>query len=169
MNISEAWGQDKLESMWHLSTPWYEPVIRGIAIYLFIFFLVRIVGKKQILKLSPMDLVVLVFMSGAIQNAIFKSEYGPFSTLISISVFIALNILVHELTYRFNWFEELIEGKPKVIVLNGKIHKRVMKRERVTEAELFEALREHEIMNSDDVKCAILEKDGKISVIKYHH
>lgn len=158
-----------MKPVWHLDTPWYDPAIRGVVIYLFIFFLVRLIGKKQILKLTPFDLVLLVFMSGAIQNAIFGINQSASAALISISVLIGLKLIVNELTYHFIWFEELIEGRPKVILLNGKIHKRVMKKERVSEAELFEALREHEIMNSEDVKCAILEKDGKISVIKYHH
>jgi uncharacterized membrane protein YcaP (DUF421 family) len=58
-------------------------------------------------------------------------------------------------------------GQPEVIILNGKVHKRVLRKEKITEAELFEALREHEVMKAEDVKCAILETDGKISVIKY--
>lgn len=155
--------------MWQLSSPWYEPVIRGSVIYLFIFVVVRLIGKKKLGELAPFDLVLLLIMSESIQNAIIGDDHSITAGLICVSVLGLLNVIINNLSFRYRWFEKIIDGQPEVIILNGKIHKKVLKREKISDAELFEALREHEIMNPEDVKCAILEADGKISVIKYTH
>ncbi|MGZ3789803.1 MAG: DUF421 domain-containing protein [Bacteriovorax sp.] len=155
--------------MWQLNTPWYDPVIRAFVVYLLLFLIARLMGKKQLKKLSPFDLVLLLITGQVLQKSLIGEDQGIFEAFITIFVLIGLNMLVNELTHRFAQFEKLIVGQPEVIILNGKIHRRVMKREKISETELFEALREHEIMKCEDVKCAILETDGKISVIKYAH
>lgn len=153
--------------MWQLEVPWYDPLIRGAVIYFFIFIMVRIMGKKQLAKFTPFDLVLLMIISEAIQNGLSGEDHSITGSLISVSVIIGLNILLNEVLGHFPFIEKLVDGQPIVIVLNGKIFKKVMKQQKISEAELFEALREHEVMNPDEVKCAILEKDGNISVIKY--
>lgn len=155
--------------MWHMTSPWYAPVIRSAVIYLFIFFGVRVMGKKKLGELATFDLVLLLIMSEGISNAIVGDDHSLTAGLISVSVLGLLNIIINRLAYRFRWLEKLIEGQPQVIILNGRIHRNILKKEKISEAELYEALREHEVMNADDVKCAILEADGKISVIKYTH
>ncbi len=157
--------------MWQLYTPWYEPLMRGFVLYIFVFLLVRLMGKKQLAKFTPFDLVLLLVISGPILNTIEGSDHSIPATLISVGTLVLLNIILNQLRYHFNWFEKLLLGQPKVLILNGKIHKKVMRKERITETDIYEALREHEIMKMEDVKCAILETDGKISVIKYnsHH
>lgn len=155
--------------MWKLEVPWYDPAIRGAVIYIFIFFLVRLMGKKQVAKLTPFDLVLLIIISEAIQNGLAGNDHSITASVISVSVIIILNILLNQILARSTTLEKLIDGQPVVIILNGKIFKRVMRQQKITDSELFEALREHEVMNPEDVKCAILEKDGQISVIKYGH
>jgi uncharacterized membrane protein YcaP (DUF421 family) len=155
--------------MWHLNSPWYSLVFRVFIIYLFIFFVVRFMGKKQFSKLSPFDFVLILIMSMSIQNGVLGDERNLPAALIIICTLASFNFLLNELTYHFSWFEKLIIGQPEVIILNGKVHKRVLKKEKITETQLFEALREHQVMKTEDVKCAILETDGKISVIKYGH
>lgn len=155
--------------MWELEVSWFEPVIRGVAIYVIIFFLVRFMGKKQLAKFTPFDLVLLMIISEAIQNGISGDDHSITGSLISVSVIIAINMLFNIILSKFPAVEKLIDGQPVVIILNGKMFKKVLKEQKITEAEVFEALREHEVMNPEDVKCAILEKDGNISVIKYGH
>ncbi|MFA6239066.1 MAG: YetF domain-containing protein [Bacteriovorax sp.] len=152
-----------------MTSPWYEPIIRGTVVYLFIFLVVRILGKKKLGELALFDLVLLIIMSAAVRNAIIGLDQSITAGLICVSVLGVLNTLINNLSFHFRWFEKILEGQPEVIILNGKIHKKVLKREKISDAELFEALREHEIMNPEDVKCAILETDGKISVIRYVH
>lgn len=155
--------------MWELEVAWFEPVIRGVAIYVIIFFLVRFMGKKQLAKFTPFDLVLLMIISEAIQNGISGDDHSITGSLISVSVIIAMNMFFNIVLTKFPSMEKFIDGQPVVIILNGKMFKKVLKEQKITEAEVFEALREHEVMNPEDVKCAILEKDGNISVIKYSH
>lgn len=155
--------------MWQLNSLWYELVIRAFVIYFLIFLVVRLKGKKQLSKLSPFDFILILVMSLTIQNTLLGDDHSFPAAIIIVGSLAILNVILNELTYRFNWFEKFIIGQPEVVILNGKIHKRVLQKERITEAELFEALREHEVMKTEDVKCAILEADGKISVIKYTH
>jgi uncharacterized membrane protein YcaP (DUF421 family) len=155
--------------MWKLEVPWYDPAIRGSAMYIFIFILVRLMGKRQLAKLTSFDLVLLITISVAIQNGLTGEDHSITAYVISVSVIITLNILLSQIIASSPILEKLIDGQPVVIILNGKIFKRVMRQQKITESELFEALREHEVMNPEEVKCAILEKDGQISVIKYAH
>ncbi len=155
--------------MWHLNTPWYDPIIRAITLFVFLFIITRPFNKRALTKLMSYDFLFLIIIGINLQSMIVGSNFTYFSYLIIIITLILLKLIVSELTHHFKWLEHLVEGQPKVLVLNGKIHKRVMKKEKVSDAELFEALREHEIMKSEDVKCAILESDGRISVIRYAH
>lgn len=155
--------------MWKLATPWYDPAVRGIIIYFFIFFLARFMGKKQLAKLSSFDLLLLIVTGQIIQNGLSGEDHSLLSSLITVTTIIFLNVIKHTMIQYLPWLEKFIEGQPVVVILNGRIFKKVMKKQKITESELFEALREHEIMNPEDVKCAILEMDGKISVIKYEH
>jgi uncharacterized membrane protein YcaP (DUF421 family) len=155
--------------MWHLNSTWYDPLFRGIVIYLFLFLLIKLFGKKKLSKYTPFDLILLFLTAQMILIAIMREDHGPLSTLLTVVTLITLHTMRIELTLRSSWFLKIMEGQPEVIILNGKIHKKVMKREKLSEADLFEALREHEVMKTEDIKCAILETDGKISIIKYNH
>lgn len=155
--------------MWQMTSPWYEPVIRSFVVYFFIFLVVRIIGKKKLGEFAPFEVILLLIMGVSVQNALIGNDHSITAGIISVAVLGSLNIIINNLTYRFRWFEKIIEGQPEVIILNGKIHRKILEKEKITDAELYEALREHEIMNAEDVKCAILEADGKISVIKYAH
>lgn len=155
--------------MWQMTSPWYEPVLRGTIIYLFVVVIIRLIGKNKLGELGPFDLVFLLIVSESIQNSIIGDDKSITAGLICVSVLGLLNVVINDLSFRFRWFEKLVEGEPEVIILNGKIHKKILRKEKISDAELLEALREHEVMNPEDVKCAILESDGKISVIKYAH
>ena len=153
--------------MWHLHSNWYDLIIRSFLVFIFIFIFIRQIAKKQLSKLSPFEFSLILIIGISIQMGMIGDDHSLPAVLIIISSLICMNAIMHELTFRYSWFEKLIIGRPEVIILNGKLHKRVLKKEKITEAELFEALREHEVMKTEDVKCAILETDGKISIIKY--
>lgn len=157
--------------MWQLNSPWHEHVLRAFIIYLFVFIFIRLIGKKQLMKCSPFDFTLILTLSYSLQYVALGNDHGLAASIITIATLLFISTLVNELTYRFVWFEKLILKQPEVIILHGKVHKRILKKERISEADLFVALREHEIMKTDDVKCAILETDGSISVFKYnsHH
>ena len=153
--------------IWQLHLTWYGNILAAVIIYILVFFIIRMMGKKQLSKLSPLELVLILIIGTSISTGIINNESNVGDRVIFIGTLIFLNSILHELTFRFSWFEKIIIGRPEVIILNGRLHRRILKKVRITETELFEAMREHEIMKTEDVKCAILEADGKISIIKY--
>jgi len=155
--------------MWEMNSSWYESVIKGTTVYFILFIIIKIVKKKKIGDLAPFEFALLLTITGIVISTITNGDKSIPAAVIFICTLSFLNILTHEFTYRYRWFEELIDGQARVVILNGKIHKNVLKREKITNAELLVALREHEVMNPNEVKCAILEVDGKISVTKYAH
>ncbi len=155
--------------MLQLEHRWELVVIQAIWVYIFIFVMTRLIRKKQLSKLSPLDILVLLIASRTIEIGPIDKTQNLINSLLFTGALFGFNFLISELSYRFRWINNLVKGQPEVIMLNGKPHKKTLKKLKITEDELFEAMRNHEIMRTDDVKCAILETDGEISVIKYNH
>ena len=153
-----------IDAMFNLSVPWWELVIRGIIVYVFLLTLLRITGKRQVGQLAPFDLVLLLVLSNAVQNSMNGGDNSLIGGLILAATLIALNYLVGTATYRSKRMEEFIEGKPEVLVHNGKLYEDVMRRAQLTQYELNAALRQAGVPNIADVRYAILENNGAISV-----
>ena len=151
--------------MWELSHPWWEFVLRAAIIYV-VVVLLRISGKKQIGELAPIDLVLLLILSETVQNAMNAGDDSVTAGIILATTLVTLSSVTDRLAFRFKKFETLIEGEPVVLVHNGKVNQKNMNKEKVTESELKESLRKSEVMDFEQVRYAILETDGKISVIK---
>ena len=150
--------------MWHLSVSWWELLLRGVIVYVFLIALLRFTGKRQIGQLAPFDLVLLLVLSNAVQNAMNGGDNSVLGGLISASVLVALNWAAGLATYKSKKLERLIEGRPEVLIHNGRIFTDVMARERLTHHELNAALRTANCASIEDVHYAILENDGRISV-----
>lgn len=153
--------------MFELTTPWWELVIRATIIYCALIFFVRVTGKRQIGQLSPFDLILLLILSEAVQNAMMDDESSITGGLIAAATLLGLNYLVGFITYKSDRAEEIIEGKPEVLVLHGKLVKDVAEAARITQTELESALREAGIFKIEDVKLAILENNGSVTVQSY--
>ena len=155
--------------MWHLNSPWYEYVFRALLVYVVIFIVIRVVGKKHFSKYSILDITLIITMCLSLQKIITLNDQSLTGLAITLLSIILINIIINELSYHFSWIDRTFNKQPVIIILHGKIHKRVLKKERISVAELLVALREHEVMRPEDVKCAILETDGNISVFKNKH
>jgi uncharacterized membrane protein YcaP (DUF421 family) len=142
-----------------------ELVIRAIAVYLFLFVLIRLIGKKHVGELAPFDLLVLLILSETVSNALSGEDKSLVGGLISAATLIVLVQLMGFVSWRNKKVERILEGVPRVLVRHGVSSKTVMAEERVTISELLEALRRNGCTNINDVRAAILENDGKISVI----
>jgi uncharacterized membrane protein YcaP (DUF421 family) len=151
--------------MWTLTTPWFELFIRGSCIYIFMFVLLRIWGKKHLGEMTPFDFILLLFMSEAVQNSLVDDDKSIFGGMIVILTFLFWNVLLNKLTYRSRKLEKLIEGNPKILIQNGKLFGEVLSREEITIQELHEALREGGVLDIKDVRQATIETNGHISVI----
>jgi uncharacterized membrane protein YcaP (DUF421 family) len=142
-----------------------EHIFRAVAVYVFLFLLLRFVGKKHVGELAPFDLLVLLILSETVQNAMIGDDKSLIGGLISAGTLIALMQVMGYLSWRSKKMQRLLAGKPKVLVRHGRRHKEMM-RERVSISELTEALRRQGCTDIANVRVAILENDGNITVVK---
>ena len=154
--------------MWHLSLPWWEFVLRGLIVYLFLILILRLTGKRQIGQMSPFDLVLLLVLSNAVQNSMNGGDNSVVAGLILSITLVVANWITGYITYRSKTAERLIEGIPQILLHNGKIYVRALDNAELTREELMSALRSEGFSDFKDVRSAILENDGSISVIPYH-
>lgn len=145
--------------------PIVEIVLRVTCVYLFMVFAIRVFGKKELSQLSTTDLVFIVLISNAVQNAMVGSDSSLQGGLIAAAVLFILNYALKLLMYRSIRIKELIEDKPIILVHDGKVDIEHMHAIRMTLDELEEAVREHGVESYKEVKLAIMEVDGNVSVI----
>lgn len=148
-----------------LSNNYLRIISSTLAVYLFIVIAIRIFGKKELAQLSVVDLVFILLISNAVQNAM----VGPDSTLIgglvaATTLFLA-NYTLKYLQYRFPKFGKIVQGEAIMLAYQGKILETHMKKAQISNDELLEAVREHGVKSIADVDLAIMEVDGSISVL----
>jgi len=151
--------------MWNMSLVWWEFVLRGIIIYVFLIGLLRLTGKRQVGQLAPFDLVLLLVLSNAVQNAMNGGDNSVIGGMISAVTLVGVNWIVGLLTYRSKRLEALVEGRPDVLIRDGKLFQQTLERAKLTSHEVMTALREAGCSSIDEVRAALLENDGSISVI----
>lgn len=150
--------------MWQITVPWWEFVLRALIVYGFLMVLLRITGRRQVGQLSPFDLVLLLVLSNALQNAMNAGDNSLTGGIILSLTLVGVNWLVGWVAWRSKHFSRLVEGRPEVLVHNGRVYRDVMERERLTRSELDAALRRAGCSCVEDVHFAILENNGQISV-----
>jgi uncharacterized membrane protein YcaP (DUF421 family) len=150
--------------MFNMSIPWWELIVRSLLVYLFILVILRVTGKRQVGQLAPFDLVLLLVLSNAVQNSMNGGDNSLVGGLISATTLIAFNYVVGLLTFRSKKLEALIEGRPEVLIHNGKLYEDVLARAQITRHELNAALRQSGCTCPEEVHTAFLENNGSISV-----
>lgn len=144
-----------------------ETVLRGSLMYLAIFVLLRIVLKRQTGTLGMTDLLLITLLADASQNAMAGSYKSVPNGVVLVGTIIFWNFAFDWLGYRIPWFGRLIEPAPLPLVRHGRLLRRNMRKELVTEAELMGQLRKQGIDDLSKVKEARIESDGQFSVIAY--
>ena len=152
--------------MFELAIPWWEIVVRSATVYIFLILILRISGKRQIGQLAPFDLVMLLVLANAVQNSMTGGDNSLIGGLISCTTLVGLNYTVGYVTFRNKKLEEVVEGRPQVLVHNGRVLDDVMAETKVTRHELEAALRQGGCADVGDCHSAILENNGVISVVK---
>ncbi|HUO07980.1 MAG TPA: YetF domain-containing protein [Phycisphaerae bacterium] len=155
-------------NMWTPDFPWWHFVLRGFVIYFFVLILLRITGKRQVGQLAPFDLVLLLVLSNAVQNAMNGGDNSVTGGIVSACTLVGLNYFVGYLTFKSKFLEALIEGRPVVLIHNGVTNHRNMNCVRMTMHELNAALREAGCCGAHEVQLAVLENSGNITVIPKH-
>ena len=150
-----------------MSVPWWELILRGLVVYIFIIVLLRLTGKRQIGQLSPFDLVLLLILSNAVQNSMNAGDNSLVGGLISATTLVVVNYLVGLVTFKSKKIEEIIDGRPQVLIHKGKLFEEVMNEAKLTRHELDSTLRQSGYFEIKDNKLAIIENNGSVTVQGY--
>lgn len=152
--------------MFTLSLPWWEFSLRGLIVYFFLLITLRLTGRRQIGQLSPFDFVLLFILSNAVQNSMNGGDNSVSGGLILVMTLILAHWLLSYLSFRSNKLAQIIDGKPEVLIHNGVLYKHILRKERITQDELMAILRRNSINEISEVKIAIVECTGAVSVIR---
>jgi len=151
--------------MFTLSVPWWEIVMRTIVVYVVVFALLRVSGKRELGQMTPFELVVLLVIANAVQNAMNGGDNSLLGGLIAAVTLVLTNMLFQRVAHRVPFLERIFSSEPTLLVDDGKIIQHHMDREDVSMDELEMAIREKGVEKVSEVKAAILEINGDISVI----
>ena len=142
-----------------------EIVARTLVVYFTVVLGLRAFGKRELGQMTPFDLVLLLTLSNAVQNAMTGGDNSLTGGVVSAMTLLTSNYLVNRWASRLPWVRKWLVGNPALLVHDGHVIPERMKREGVTEEELLMAARQHGIENLDDIQEAVLEVDGTISII----
>ncbi|HEY9898211.1 MAG TPA: YetF domain-containing protein [Pantanalinema sp.] len=142
-----------------------EIVGRTSAVYFFILFGLRVAGKREMGQMTVFDLVVILVIANAVQNAMVGSNTSLLGGLVAAATLLTINFFVSKLRYHHPLIAHWIGGMPTVIIQDGRFVPQALKKEALSEDEVLMAIREHGFDSPDQVKVALLETDGSISVV----
>ncbi len=152
--------------MWTIGLPhWSEFLVRAGVVYLFLLILLRMTGKRQVGQMAPFDLVLLLVLSNAVQNSMNGGDNSLVGGLISAATLVGINWVVSWMTFRSKRLEQIIEGRPTILIHDGKIDQKEMSRAQMTQHELNAALRAYGVSEIEAVRFAILENNGHVTVV----
>ena len=155
------------KSLFSIDVPLIEIIVRGSVIYISLFVLLRVVLKRQAGSLGMTDLLLITLIADASQNAM-AGEYRSIPAgVVLVCTIIFWSYAFDWLSFRSPWFNRLIEPPPLMLIQDGKMLRRNMRRELITEEELMSQLREQGLADPREVKEAYMEPDGHISVVQY--
>jgi uncharacterized membrane protein YcaP (DUF421 family) len=142
-----------------------DSVIRAAVVYAFIFLLFRISGKRTLAEVTPFDLVLALIMSEAIQQALIDADNSLTNAFLVVTTLIAIDAALLWGTQRWKGLDRVVNGLPLVILEDGKLLRDRMDREWVVTDDILTAARQQGLARLDQIKYAILERDGNITVI----
>jgi uncharacterized membrane protein YcaP (DUF421 family) len=151
--------------MLELAVPWWEIVLRGTVVYFGLMLLLRMSGKRTVGQFTPFDLMVLVLLGDAVQGSMLAGDESLQGGLILAATLLGWNWLMGFAAARSPWIERAVESAPAVLVHNGKVYEQALRKSNLTLDDLKEAMRKADCVLFSDVRLALLERDGHISVV----
>ena len=145
--------------------PLVEVVLRSVAVYLFILLAIRLFGKKELAQLSVIDLVFILLISNAVQNAMVGSDTSLLGGLVAALALFATNFIFKKLLFRSKKMSEFVQGKSVLLIYEGDLLWDNLQSAEITLEEIEAAAREHGVEKISQVKLGILEVDGNISIV----
>jgi len=156
---------DVWKDMFVLAVPILEKILRPIAVYAFLIISLRLSGKRELVQLNPFDLVVLLTLSNTVQNAIIGDDNTVTGGVIGATSLLVVNYLVVRFLYDHRKLDQLVEGRADVLIEDGKVKTRNLKRELITMSQLEAAARKQGFETISEVQQCVLEPGGTISFI----
>ncbi len=139
--------------------------LRGIVLFLFVYLLTRVIGRRELSSLQPFDLILLIVLGDSIQQGLTQDDYSITGAVIAVGTIASLQVLTSWSAFRFPWLRRALDGHPVVLVEDGKVIEKNLRRERLTIDDLAEQARTNELASIADVQWAIFEPSGTISFI----
>lgn len=142
-------------------------IIRALAVYVFLFCILRASGKRTLKETTPFDFILLLIISESVQEAMTDEDHSLINSFIIISTLVLFDVLLSFIKLKFSSSKKLLEGTPVILVSEGELMEDKMKTHRVEKDDILEAARSsHGLENLQQIKYAILENNGSISIIK---
>jgi len=140
-------------------------VFRALILFAGVYVLLRVVGRRDLAEMEPIDFILLIVLGDAIQQGLTQDDYSVTGAFITIFTIAAIQVAVGFVTFRSARVRTVMEGEPVVLVEDGRVIARNLRRARIAEDELAEEARLSQLTSLSDVAWAVLETSGKISII----
>ena len=141
-------------------------VLRAAFVFGFMVLLTRVIGKRELGSLQPFDLILLIILGDAVQQGLTQDDYSLTGSFLAVGTIAILQVFFSWIGYRFKPMRKVLDGEPIVVLQDGKLIERNLRRERLTPEEVAEEARAQNIAHLAEVKYAILETNGRITFIK---
>ena len=151
--------------MFQLSVPWWDFIVRGVVVYGFLLVFLRLTGRRQIGQYDPFDLILLLLLSNAVQNAMNAGDNSLVGGLISALTLIGCHVLISRLAWSSPRLARWLDGKPRVLIRGGQLDKDTLCAERLTPDDVQAALRAAGCLHTHEVERATIETNGQITVV----
>lgn len=145
--------------------PYLDIILRSVAVYAFMLISIRLFGKKELSQLNTADIILILLISNSVQNAMVGSNSSLEGGLVAALVLFVLNFMLKKLMYNSKSITNLVQDKPEILIHDGHIDFKTLARLEISSPELEEVIREHGLQHFSEVKLAMMEIDGNISVI----
>jgi uncharacterized membrane protein YcaP (DUF421 family) len=140
-------------------------VFRALILFGGVYILLRVVGRRELAQMAPIDFILLIVLGDAIQQGLTQDDYSVTGALLVIFTIAAIQVSLGYLTFRSKRVRTVLEGEPVVLVENGRLIEKNLKRSRIASEELAEEARLSQVTSLEDVAWAVLETSGKISIV----
>ena len=155
-----------MSGLFELAMPWWEFVLRAVVVYVVLLALIRVSGKRTIGQYTPFDLVLIALLGNAVQNSLLGKDVSLLGGLLLAATLIGLNWLVGVVTSRNKALDRIAEGEPVLLARDGHVDRDRLKRENISQADFEEAMREAGCEDAVDIRLALLETNGRITIIR---
>jgi uncharacterized membrane protein YcaP (DUF421 family) len=141
-------------------------VLRAVVAFFFVLFLTRVVGRRELSSMEPFDLILLVVIGDLVQQGVTQNDFSVTGMVLVGGTIGMLTVAVSYAGFRFRRLRPVLEGEPLVLVEDGNVIERNLRRERITREELAAAARQQQITSLNQIRWAVLETSGKITFIE---